>query len=620
MPDIPIMADSDTTDGGTNSSRSDYVVIARRYRPQSFAELIGQEHVAKGLAAAIAASRVGHAYLFTGARGTGKTSSARILAKCLNCEQGPTPSPCNECDICISITAGNDMDVLEIDGASNRGIDEIRQLRQNVNVRPSRSRFKIYIIDEVHMLTKEAFNALLKTLEEPPEHVKFIFCTTEPEKIPITILSRCQRFDFAGIQTPQIIERLKFIAESEGVKTEPEALEILARRAAGSMRDSQSLLEQLLAFGGKKITVADVHNLLGTAGAERIRHLVTSLIERNAAAALADLDAALTQGVDIGQLMDQLLGYFRDLMAVAVGCPADALLHVSASERASAQEAATRIGLQTIMAAMQIIDQTLSRLKYLSYPRIVAELALVRLCCLEDLDSLPELISQLQTGGPISPIAQSQPAIAPAKKKFAVSEDVGGVLNGAPPTSNAGYSNGAAPNGLGTNGAAAHSNGANANGASSNDIADDEPQPTPRAERPETEAQIGHYSDEAALALWHQAAEELGGLAGDTAKQAANAAIHAPNSLVVFFPAKYNFGRERCESPENAKRLVEILSQLAGGFVRLSFQTVENEPETAAARPVSHRQYAQTVCERPYVKNILDKFDARDVRVDAPRK
>src|SRR3954471_13697473 len=240
------MADSHTTDGGTHSSRSDYVVIARRYRPQSFDELIGQEHVAKGLAAAIAASRVGHAYLFTGARGTGKTSSARILAKCLNCEQGPTPSPCNECDICISITAGSDVDVLEIDGASNRGIDEIRQLRQNVNIRPSRARFKIYIIDEVHMLTTPAFNALLKTLEEPPEHVKFIFCTTEAEKIPITVLSRCQRFDFAPMELQSILGRLEHICSNEKVTAEPEALQIIARRAAGSMRDSQSLLEQLL--------------------------------------------------------------------------------------------------------------------------------------------------------------------------------------------------------------------------------------------------------------------------------------------------------------------------------------------------------------------------------------
>ena len=176
-----------------------YVVVARRYRPQTFGELIGQQHVAQALCNAIETNRVGHAYLFTGARGVGKTSAARVLSKALNCSSGPTATPCGECDVCRGVADGNDVDVLEIDGASNRGIDEIRQLRSNVNVRPSRARFKIYIIDEVHMLTKEAFNALLKTLEEPPEHVKFIFCTTDPEKIPITVLSRCQRFDFAPI-------------------------------------------------------------------------------------------------------------------------------------------------------------------------------------------------------------------------------------------------------------------------------------------------------------------------------------------------------------------------------------------------------------------------------------
>src|SRR6478609_6352120 len=231
------------------ASDSRYTVIARRYRPQSFDELVGQEHVARALQQAISSGRVGHAYLFTGARGVGKTSAARILAKALNCVEGPTPTPCNRCDVCLRVTAGDDVDVLEIDGASNRGIDEIRQLRQNVAVRPSRVRYKIYIIDEVHMLTKEAFNALLKTLEEPPEHVKFIFCTTEPEKIPITILSRCQRFDFAGIETTTIAERLRQIVEHEGVAVDPAAVDLLARRAAGSMRDSQSLLEQILASG-----------------------------------------------------------------------------------------------------------------------------------------------------------------------------------------------------------------------------------------------------------------------------------------------------------------------------------------------------------------------------------
>jgi DNA polymerase-3 subunit gamma/tau len=242
-----------------------YTVIARRYRPQSFDELVGQEHVARALQQAISSGRVGHAYLFTGARGVGKTSAARILAKALNCVEGPTPTPCNVCDVCLRVTAGDDVDVLEIDGASNRGIDEIRQLRQNVAVRPSRVRYKIYIIDEVHMLTKEAFNALLKTLEEPPEHVKFIFATTEPQKIPITILSRCQRFDFAGVSSAAIQARLAQIAAAEGVQVEPEALQILASRAAGSMRDSQSLLEQLLAMGHDRISAADVNQLLGIA-------------------------------------------------------------------------------------------------------------------------------------------------------------------------------------------------------------------------------------------------------------------------------------------------------------------------------------------------------------------
>jgi DNA polymerase-3 subunit gamma/tau len=241
--------------------------------------------VARALQQAIASDRVGHAYLFTGARGVGKTSAARILAKALNCVEGPTPTPCNECDVCLRVTTGDDMDVLEIDGASNNGVDEVRQLRQNVAVLPSRERYKIYIIDEVHMLSKSAFNALLKTLEEPPEHVKFIFATTEAQKIPITILSRCQRFDFAGISTASIQERLAQIAAAEGVAIDAEALQILASRAAGSMRDSQSLLEQLLAVGHQQITADDVNQLLGIAPAERLSGLVCHLAARDPTAA-----------------------------------------------------------------------------------------------------------------------------------------------------------------------------------------------------------------------------------------------------------------------------------------------------------------------------------------------
>src|SRR5438034_3927095 len=260
----------------TETGSEAYTVVARRYRPQSFEQLVGQEAIAQTLANAIQSNRVAHAYLFTGARGVGKTSTARILAKCLNCVKGPTITPCDECDLCRSIAAGEDMDVLEIDGASNRGIDEVREIRQNVQYRPSRARYKIYIIDEVHMLTPPAFNALLKTLEEPPPHVKFIFATTEANKIPVTILSRCQRFDFGGISMPRIVERLRQIVASEGMQADDAALELVARRAGGSMRDAQSLLDQLLAFSAQRLTIDTVHQLLGTANEDRVASLAAA--------------------------------------------------------------------------------------------------------------------------------------------------------------------------------------------------------------------------------------------------------------------------------------------------------------------------------------------------------
>ncbi len=582
------MADNSSTEG---TAPRQYVVVARRYRPQLFEELIGQEHVAKGLAAAIAASRVGHAYLFTGARGTGKTSTARILAKALNCEKGPTPTPCNECDNCLSITSGADLDVLEIDGASNNSVEEIRELRQNVNVRPSRARFKIYIIDEVHMLSKSAFNALLKTLEEPPEHVKFIFCTTEPEKIPITIVSRCQRYDFAGIQTPQIVHRLEQIVVGEGVEADPEALEILARRAAGSMRDSQSLLEQLLAFGSRKITVADVHRLLGTAGSERIARLVNHLIEHNAAAALAEVDQAVTEGTDVGQLLDQLLGYFRDVMAAAVGCPPDALLHVSTSEQPAVKEAAGRLGLETILAVMQILDHTLARLRYLSYPRTVMELGLVRICQLENLDSLSELIAQLREGVPVTTAAAPRGAAAtPAVPRTQVSPPA--------PVSKKKY---------------------------------DAPHVTPPAPAAVVQlssdadqllaapAQVTELTEESAFSLWQTAAETLGGTAAGMAKLASNVTFSAGNKLVVYFAAKYNSGKLFCERPETASKLQRELSKLAGQSVTLAFQLQAEDP-AEQARPTSVRQRIGQISQRPFVRQAMELFDATPGRLEEPER
>src|SRR5687767_1943058 len=286
-----------------------YVVIARRYRPQSFEELIGQEHIAKALQQAIAGGRVAHAYLFTGARGVGKTSAARILAKALNCEKGPTATPCGQCDSCQAIAVGEDVDVLEIDGASNNKVEEVRDLRQNVGFRPTRGRYKIYIIDEVHMLSTSAFNALLKTLEEPPPHVKFILATTEVQKIPITILSRCQRFDFAHVGPGKILEQLKNIVQREGHQADEDALKLVARRAAGSMRDSQSLLDQLLASSPGKLTAEHVSAVLGTAGDDRVIQLADAILTSDPKTALDLIAAWVDRGLQTGELVDQLVEY-----------------------------------------------------------------------------------------------------------------------------------------------------------------------------------------------------------------------------------------------------------------------------------------------------------------------
>ncbi|MCE5268794.1 MAG: DNA polymerase III subunit gamma/tau [Planctomycetaceae bacterium] len=571
----PTIAQPEEVPAAGDSHR--YVVVARRYRPQTFAELIGQEHVAQALSNAIASQRVGHAYLFTGARGVGKTSAARIFAKALNCEHGPTPVPCNECDICQSISTGEDVDVLEIDGASNRGIDEIRQLRQNAGVRPSRSRYKIYIIDEVHMLTREAFNALLKTLEEPPEHVKFIFCTTEATKIPITILSRCQRFDFAGILTRSIHQRLQQIVIAEGVEADAEALEVLARRAAGSMRDSQSLLEQLLAFSPGRITVADVHAMLGTAGEERLGSLLEHLIGRDPVGALADLDAAMNAGVDAGQLIEQLFGLLRDCMVAAAGCQPEAFLYTSPSAAKKVTEAGKRLGLSTLLAAMQILDQTLSRMRYSTQGRILAELALVRISHLEDLDELAGLIAQLQSDAGVATTAGVQPmaAIPPgsaAKKKYE------------PP------------------------------------VASQAPSSDPQVvSQPVAKISL---SEQTAVDVWRAALDRIPGMVVDQARQFDSVTLAAPNRLVIRFKPGYAVFKSACERPEQVVRFERALAEVVGEPIRVSFALSENgpaKPETARTIVPPHQRLAEA-SKHPLVRQASELFGAQPVRVDEPRR
>src|SRR5260370_5835197 len=305
-----------SSEEGMAKAKSEYTVVARRYRPQQFDELIGQEAVAQALTNAVTGDRVAHAYLFTGARGVGKTSAARILAKALNCAKGPTPTPCDKCSSCTAIADGEDIDVREIDGASNNSVEDIRALRQDVSTRPTRGHYKIYIIDEVHMLSISAFNALLKTLEEPPPHVKFIFATTNIQKVPITILSRCQRFDFILIRPQRIAAHLRVIVSAAKMKADDEALEIIARRAAGSMRDAQSLLDQLLAFGGNGLTGAMVQKLLGVAGPERVAALADAIFRHDAKQALELVTACADDGLQLGESLDQLIAHWRDPLLV----------------------------------------------------------------------------------------------------------------------------------------------------------------------------------------------------------------------------------------------------------------------------------------------------------------
>jgi len=394
---------------------ANYTVVARRYRPQRFEDVVGQDHVVQALRNAIRLNRLAQAYLFCGTRGVGKTSMARIFAKCLNCVRGPAETPCQVCDICQAIAAGQDVDVIEIDGASNNGVEQVRELRQNAALRPSRSRYKIYYIDEVHMLSTGAFNALLKTLEEPPPHVKFFFATTEANKIPITVLSRCQRFDFAGITSEAIVNSLKEICTSEQVDAEPEALRVVARRAGGSMRDAQSLLELLLASGSPRLTVEVVHTLLGTPSDERLLAILEALADRDPAAVLTLLDQGVGEGVQPSDLLAGALEFLRDAMVLSVGAE-PVLLAVTPRQKPRLQSIVDRWSIDAILAALQILAEARSRMRSVSHTRLLAELALVRVARLENLSDLSNMVQRLTAIESSSPVSHKTEAHGTKKK------------------------------------------------------------------------------------------------------------------------------------------------------------------------------------------------------------
>jgi DNA polymerase-3 subunit gamma/tau len=551
-----------------------YTVVARRYRPQQFADLVGQEHVAQALTNAITSGRIAHAYLFTGARGTGKTSTARILAKALNCEQGPTPTPCDVCDICKSIASGNDVDAIEIDGASNNKVDEARELRSNVGYLPTRGRFKIYIIDEVHMLSTGAFNALLKTMEEPPPHVKFILATTDPHKIPITILSRCQRYDFAPVSSRKIFEALKHIASREGIDADPEALRLVARRANGSMRDSQTLLEQLLASAEGRLTAEQVHSVFGTLAEDAVLELADAVVNGDAKAAVEHIGASAEKGLQLGELLDQLTEHWRAMMLTAVGGADSADLTETAAERV--KQHTEKTNLDAILAGLEILTATKAKLRGSPHAQVLLEVAAVRLSKLAELLSVAELAQWYTQTPPSGGNATTQrvPAHIPVGAGEAVKKKV----------------------------------------------------VTPPEVRANSTTGDGGTGEEPAGVVWEKVLEQVGPiLATHLQKATVSPANFGPNSLVLPFPSAYSSAYETAKAERNQDTIRKAFKHITGREwtlrLELDATPVANGVHKAVAdqspaRPAPVQRSRSELLALPMFAALTEKLGGQLMRVD----
>jgi DNA polymerase-3 subunit gamma/tau len=624
-----------------------YTVVARRYRPQRFEDVVGQDHVVQALRNAIRFNRLAQAYLFCGTRGVGKTSMARIFAKCLNCVQGPTESPCQVCDICQAIASGQDVDVIEIDGASNNGVEQVRELRQNASLRPSRSRFKIYYIDEVHMLSTGAFNALLKTLEEPPPHVKFFFATTEGNKIPITVLSRCQRYDFAGITPDAIVGTLQEICSREQVEAEPEALQVVARRAGGSMRDAQSLLEQLLASGSPKLTVEVVHALLGTPSDERLLAMLEALAEHDSAAVLTQLDQAAAQGVQSSDMLAGVLDYLRDAMVLSVGA-GSVLLAVTPRQKPRLQKVVDHWPTEAILAALQILAEARARMRGVSHGRLLAEVALLRVARLEALTDLSHLVDRLAALEAGSSLPREKSAQSVKKKPVSIDlapdrEPPGtermepGAIVSRTRDSEASLVSAPSPVSVRTETAEpVRETAAGAEQLAEPVRPPDEAQPiaASRADlAQETVATAGHDAvssslqpahrgDPAALELsrvrqiWEELVKKVGPNLGWRLTQAEAIGVEDPDVLVIAAKPGYNSVADLCGSDEAREKIELCLQRLLRRHVTVRYEQSSEEAPAAGAGSAADSRRPDRLAADPMIQKVVELFEARPLHLD----
>ncbi len=536
-----------------------YLVFARKWRPQNFDEVIGQEHIATTLKNAISLDRVAHAYLFSGPRGIGKTSTARILAKALNCEKGPSPEPCNSCESCREISGGRSLDVMEIDGASNRGIEQIRQLRENVKFAPAKSRFKVYIIDEVHQITTDGFNALLKTLEEPPAHVKFIFATTQAHKVLPTILSRCQRFDFKPLSISSITEKLKRIIKQEKLDVSQEAVLYITRAATGSMRDAESILDQLSSFCRGKINLEMVTSTLGMIDFETLWEISQKIIERNTTEALILVEKIIGEGKDLSRFIASLMEQFRNILVTKImsGKQAHNLIDSPPEHIRRIAEQGKSLNLEEILYIFNILVRAQENLRRALSCRVIAEMAIVRLTQRENLSSLKDTLARLTR------LEQSLAEVKdnPGKDKSAQIQNDAGPI-----------------------------------------------QPEPSATEGLCE-DLNHS--------WHnflQAVKEEKMFVASSLELGKVTALE-DKVLTVAFPEKCNFYKETLEHPENKKFIEAKAKEIFGRNLKVNFILDKN---LSAAASEEKQQFddaqAKKTSAEPIIQSALKIFQGRIVR------